>query len=44
LFSSGAGFSSHMRLCFAFYEDDRLIEGVRRLSRVLEQVHPELFS
>lgn len=42
-FSPESGFSSHMRLCFAFYEDEKLIEGVRRLARVLEQAHPELF-
>jgi len=42
-FSPESGFSSHMRLCFAFYEEDRLLEGVRRLVRVLKQIHPALF-
>ncbi len=43
-FSPSQGLLSHMRLCFAFYGDDRLIEGVNRLVRVVEQVHPELFG
>lgn len=41
-FSSSSGFESHMRLCFAFYEEEQLIQGVRRLARVLEQAHPKL--
>ena len=34
-FSPSQGLLSHMRLCFAFYGDDRLVEGVRRLGRVI---------
>ncbi len=43
-FSPESGLSSHMRLCFALYGDDGLIEGVKRLARVIEQAHPELFN
>jgi len=43
-FSPSQGLSSHMRLCFALYENAILIEGVRRLVAVIKQVHPELFE
>jgi 2-aminoadipate transaminase len=35
LFSSDAGLKNHIRLSFAYYRDDELIEGVRRLGHVL---------
>lgn len=44
LFSCSQGLRSHMRLCFALYGDDLLIEGVNRLVRGVEQSHPELFG
>ncbi len=42
-FSSSRGFESHMRLCFAFYEEAQLIEGVKRLARAVEQLWPDLW-
>jgi len=43
LFSCSQGLKSHLRLCFAFYGEDLLIEGVNRLVRCVEQSHPDLF-
>ncbi|MBT3321624.1 MAG: PLP-dependent aminotransferase family protein [Anaerolineae bacterium] len=35
LFSANQGMTEYMRLCFAFYGEDEIIEGVRRLSRCI---------
>jgi 2-aminoadipate transaminase len=37
-FSSIGGLSKTLRLCFAFYPPEQLLEGVLRLAHVLEQV------
>jgi DNA-binding transcriptional MocR family regulator len=34
-FSVTAGLRNHMRLCFAYYDSDRLREGVRRLATII---------
>jgi len=36
-FSSTDGLNSFLRLCFAYYGDDDLEEGVARLSRAIEK-------
>ncbi|HEY5873698.1 MAG TPA: PLP-dependent aminotransferase family protein [Ilumatobacteraceae bacterium] len=37
LFSSRGGLPRHLRLSFAYYDDGEIVEGVRRLGRVLGQ-------
>jgi len=34
-FSSAKGLRNYLRFCFAFYEEDILLEGVKRLSRII---------
>lgn len=36
--ASQGGFSDHLRLCFAWEEPRHLVEGVRRLARVLNRI------
>jgi 2-aminoadipate transaminase len=37
LFSTQGGLRTYVRLCFAYYEDDELEEGIRRLGRALNR-------
>jgi DNA-binding transcriptional MocR family regulator len=43
LFSSQDGLRDHMRLCFAFYGEENIEEGVLRLKQCLDavQMHPK---
>jgi len=36
-FSSMNGLSSFLRLCFAYYGDEDLVEGVARLARAIDE-------
>ena len=36
LFSSQGGMGDYMRLCYAFYDEDKIAEGIRRLRQCLE--------
>jgi 2-aminoadipate transaminase len=38
-FSSQGSLNEHLRLCFAFYEGDKLQEGVKRLALVLNEMN-----
>ena len=35
LFSSQAGMQDYARLCFAFYEEEKIVEGLQRLKQCL---------
>ncbi len=43
-FSPDQGFASYMRLSFAQYDENTLIEGVTRLGRALKQALPNLYQ